>query len=189
MKPLLFLVMAPILALGQSSEAKRMVDLINNTYKSDSAVFIFDLEAIPSAITNKILRMNDSTSYQLYKEGDARKMKKFMANTYGKWNATDNLENVKWPMRRYIYGVKKGAKWIITYEHGGIGNHYHIVFLDNDGRKVISTATTLVNANQIHGWIWEHKVEEFKKRSFITLLNADDFKLLNGRLVKSYDVW
>jgi len=44
-------------------------------------------------------------------------MKKFMANTYGKWNATDNLENVKWPMRRYIYGVKKGAKWIITYEH------------------------------------------------------------------------
>lgn len=97
--------------------------------------------------------------------------------------------NEKWPMRRFIYAINLGTRWIVTYEHGGVGNHYHVIYLDTKDYKSISASSTLLNAGQIHDWVWDRMIQEIKKRPFATIVNEDDFHLINGKVTKNYNMF
>jgi hypothetical protein len=185
----LLIVLAPCFAFGQKSEMNQMTDLINRIYKADSSHFVFDLGLIPTEITKRIMKTNDSLSYLSYKERETLKLKRFMANTYEKWNATDMVTDENLPFRRFIYAIKSGTKWILTYEHGGIGAHYHVVYLDTKDYKSLTTSVTLLNSKEIDDLIWNKKIEEIEKRQFGTIVRENEFHMFRGQLVKNYDVF
>jgi hypothetical protein len=42
------------------------------------------------------------------------------------FNSTDVVRNDR-PSRRLMFVRHLGTKWVIAYEHGGLGNHDHVV--------------------------------------------------------------
>jgi hypothetical protein len=185
----LLFVLLPTLVLGQKSETDKKIEQIDRIYHSDSSHFVFDLTVVPSKITDKIMWTNDSLSRLLYEEREILNLKSFMANTYEKWNATDLIMTEHLPRRRFIYAIALGTKWIFTYEHGGLGSHYHIIYWDTRDNKSLTSAVMVVDSRQNDNLPRNKKIEEIKKQSFDVILNQDKFRLFNGRLVKNYDVF
>jgi hypothetical protein len=74
---------------------------------------------------------------------------KKMANVKGKFNATDvgNRD----PTRRLFFAASSGNKWIISYEHGGIGYHTHCLFITIDTDKTITIKDTLREFTSLSG--------------------------------------
>lgn len=50
------------------------------------------------------------------------------ADAGGRWNATDVVDGS--PRRRLVSVTHVDSKWVIQYEHGGIGRHNHRVVFD-----------------------------------------------------------
>jgi hypothetical protein len=184
----LIFLLTPICVIAQSEE-KEMIDLINRIYKSDSSTFVFGLKEIPIDVTDMILRANDSLNYLIHKEKTRTKLKHFMADTYGEWNATDFVLDEKFPCRRFIYGVRLNTKWILTYDHGGLGTHYHVIYVDRRNLNEITLSVTLLNSEQIDNLVFNKRVKAINNHSFKAIVEQGEFKILKGRLVKNYDVF
>lgn len=173
---------------AKAQNEKAAVDLINHIYISDSSTFVFDLKQIPSAVINRILRTNDSIDYLIHKERHKTNLKEFLANTDQEWNETDVISNSKLPSRGFIYAVRLNSKWVLTYEHGGIGSHYHIVYVDENNLSKLTISVTLLNSRQINQLVFDKKKREIANRPFKTIVKEGEFKMLNGKLIQNYDV-
>lgn len=185
----LFLILLPFTVVGQNDDNKTITHLINHIYLSDSALFVFDLKLVPNEIINRILTTHDAVDYLISHERQKSKLKRFMANTYDKWNATDMVYNENRPFRRFIYGIRLGTKWVLTYEHGGRAYHYHVIYLDVNDFSTLTTAVTHLNSDKIDDLIFNKKTQEIKSRPFKTIIEEDQFRMLKGELVKNYDLF
>ena len=64
---------------------------------------------------------------------DGRQEKKFRISKV-QFNATDVGLGVR---RKLYYIEKKGDKYILSYEHGGRGNHFHSIIFETNGKEII----------------------------------------------------
>jgi hypothetical protein len=49
-----------------------------------------------------------------------------------------NSTDAGWGFPRKLYYVeKKGDNYILSYEHGGLGNHFHSIIFETNGKEVI----------------------------------------------------
>lgn len=74
------------------------------------------------------------------------------ADTGERWNATDVLLDGS-PRRRLISVNHAGSKWVIEYEHGGIGRHNHrVVFELTPSIHIASGSSCMPTASQECEW-------------------------------------
>ena len=73
------------------------------------------------------------------------------ADAGARWNATDVLDGS--PRRRMISVNHAGSKWVIEYEHGGIGLHNHrVVFELTPSIHIAGGSSCMPTAGQECEW-------------------------------------
>jgi hypothetical protein len=60
-----------------------------------------------------------------------------IADPGGNWNPSDVIVDRSVPRRRLIWAGSAGGRWFIRYEHGGIGEHEHILVYDVSGSGIL----------------------------------------------------
>jgi hypothetical protein len=107
--------------------------------------------------------LKDSIPFPLEKELDSLSKEKFtIANRDEPFQETDAvLDKLPWRQLRYL--GKSGTVWIMTYKHGGIGLHYHLIIckiIDNNIKFFKTGVTTgdLETISQIKNALSSQKI-------------------------------
>lgn len=163
---------------------------VNSIYKSDSSRFVFDLTVVPEKFLFAVIQAHDSLEYALRHDKSLKNtpLKNFIANQEESWNATDVVKDEVLPWRKFLFAIQHPDGWVISYLHGGIGSHQHLVYFDTSG-NLLSSFVTLINSKIINELIFENRVNQVNSRTFDALVNSQNIRLLEGVVVKNYDIF
>lgn len=94
---------------------------IRNSIEHDSLDVFYNKKDIPKSLIDTLKRWNKEFSF---------------ANPKEKYRSTDVVTNPKLPCRQIIMILKTKNNIFITYKHGGLGFHHHILWAEIQGAKV-----------------------------------------------------
>ncbi|AYB32492.1 hypothetical protein D4L85_18775 [Chryseolinea soli] len=183
----MLILIATVCSQQDDNAEREIVSQTNKIASSTTSHYIFELKAVPEKILRRMTRTHDSLSYVFYREKGKTDWKKFLAGTNEAWNATDVILDTKLPDRRFLYAANIDTKWVVIYEHGGIGSHLHVMYLDLSAPDSITTFVTLQHYEEIHDLIYKKHLPETKDHPFESIVNKSNLKLLNGQLITPLD--
>ncbi|GIV44927.1 MAG: hypothetical protein KatS3mg035_2050 [Bacteroidia bacterium] len=99
----------------------------------DNAEIFFKKRKIPHSIKRAFKSVSDQ--------------KLRLANSGEKYLATDVRNNPFLPTRRLIFLVRTSDYYILFYEHGGGGKHYHCLLFRKDSNKKYEVMSIGINMN------------------------------------------
>jgi hypothetical protein len=192
-RPLLILliVVLPKLSTAQDStaldrEVAQVIDQISYIHSSPRSVYFFDLDSIPLEVMKKLL----ANSHMEGKIGP-KAVHEFMADQGEPYEGTDVILNTNaQPSRKFLFGQSLGRQMFFIYLHGGIGNHLHLVYVDQRDTMLISSFVTLTNWITLHTLNFQESMEKVKTTPLTSpLVRPDEMKALNSKVYAENDLF
>lgn len=178
----LIFVLFPFALHAQQSEA----NTINDFFNSPNSHFVF--HSVPVEVFQKIIGFNDSTVNHDTKRVSRIAVKQFIVKTNGLWNS-GNVAQPGVPTRRFIFACNQGTQWLVSYDHGGPGRHLHTVFIDLAHPAMTSSLVSLEDLPLIDDLIKRKKVELIGKHKFEIVARENEFRVLKGHVLNSFDMF